>query len=483
MTKPINEIANYVSKNFGDLFKSIEQDALHSEMPFIDYLSTEGKPIELMRSLIMTQSDRDNLKQDFTPQSLAYFLAGISVTGKERKILDVCAGSGALTYQASLLNPSAEYTCIEYDEKMIYALIIMFKLLKLTGYVIHYDVLKRELKQAYSIKNGILQQPLLIYNLPNDFDLVISNPPFNIDNSAFLKFSLDHSEKASFIFCNSVLDDKKFDLKQFVNKLIKCPEKMFDKTGIPTIVFTISRKPNENIAFFDLNNDYCTKTIIELNRGGTDEKDASHYNRLYQKEKKILKPESVDFVKNANTNLNNFCSFVRRSEVKELRFSNYIKHNEDPLNSFTDVKQSISELKNIIELQESIQMYINTTFANNVIPGGIDLSLFVKQKKQSEEINKNFQMLNDCNPGLDLPKLGEHQTIVETKLNEITFKFKRFPNNNLLAFAPLLIQILPLFVNYIYTLNSLENAALKKVRDTLLPYLMNGTLKVVKDKD
>ena len=97
---------------------------------FIDYLSTEGEPIELMRSLIMTQSDRDNLKQDFTPRSLAYFLTGISVTGKERKILDVCAGSGALTYQASLLNPSAEYTCIEYDEKMIYALIIRIKIIK-----------------------------------------------------------------------------------------------------------------------------------------------------------------------------------------------------------------------------------------------------------------------------------------------------------------------------------------------------------------
>ncbi len=478
MTKPINEIANIVFKRFGDLFKAIERDALHSEMPFIDYLSTEGEPIELMRSLIMTTSDRDNLKQDFTSQSLAYFLAGISVTGKERKILDICAGSGALTYQASLLNPSAEYTCIEYDEKMIYALIIVFKLLKLTGFVIRFDVLKREFKQAYSIKNGILQQPLLSYDLPNDFDLAISNPPFNIDNSAFLKFSLDYSEKASFIFCNSVLDDKKFNLKQVINKLILCPDKMFDKTDIPTIIFTMSKKPDELIGFFDLNNDYSTKTVTELNRG-TDEKDASHYNRLYSKKRKVLKPEVVDFVRNANTNTTNFCSFVKRNEVESLR--NNIKYSEDPLDSFRDIKQAVEELRNVIELQESIQLILNTSFLKNVIPKGINIEDFLKQKKQSEEINKNFKELNDCNPGLNLPKLGEHQTVIETKSNEICFKFKRFSNNTLFAFPPMLIQILPLFVNYIYTLNHLENAALSKVRNTLLPYLMNGTLKVVKD--
>lgn len=481
MTKPINEIANIVFNRFGDLFKAIERDALHSEMPFIDYLSTEGDPIELMRSLIMTTSDRDNLKQDFTPQSLAYFLAGISVTDKERKILDICAGSGALTYQASLLNPSAEYTCIEYDEKMIYALIIMFKLLKLTGFVIRFDVLKREFKQAYSIKNGILQQPLLSYELPNDFDLAISNPPFNIDNSAFLKFSLDYSEKASFIFCNSVLDDTKFNLKQVINRLILCPNKMFDKTDIPTIVFTMSKKPDESIGFFDLNNDYSTKTVIELNRGGTDEKDASHYNRLYSKEKKVLKPEVVDFVRNANTDTTNFCSFIKRNEVESLKCRNNIKYSEDPLDSFGDIKQAVEELRNVIELQESIQLILNTSFLKNVIPKGINIEDFLKQKKLFEEINKKFKELNDCNPGLNLPKLGEHQTVIETKSNEICFKFKRFPNNTLFAFAPMLIQILPLFVNYIYTLNNLENAALNKVRDALLPYLMNGTLKVVKD--
>lgn len=480
MTKPINEIANIVFKKFGDLFQAIEKDALSDNTELLDFLATEGEPLELLRRLIMLQSDRDNLKQDFTPSSLAYFLAGISVTGKETKILDMCAGSGALTIQASKINPNAEYTCIEYDKKMCFVLVLMFKALKLTGYVLNYDVINRELFQTYYIKNGKVQS-LLTYILPNNFDLCISNPPFNVDNSSFLKFSLDYSKKASFIFCNSVLDDKKFDLKQFVDRLIICPDKMFEKTGIPTIVFSISKTPSETIGFYDLNNDYCTKSITELNRGGTDENDASHYNRLYQKERKILKTEAVDFVKNANSNTINFCSFVKRNKVELLRCRNYIEYSEDPLNSFTDIKQAVEELRNVIELQESIQVSLNTTFLKDVIPGGIDIGDFIKQKKQSEEINKNFKELNDCNPGLNLPKLGEHQTVVETKLNEIVFKFKRFPNNNLFAFAPMLIQILPLFINYIYSLNCMENAALKKVRDTLLPYLMNGTLKVVKE--
>jgi type I restriction enzyme M protein len=62
-------------------------------------------------------ADRKEKKQDYTPASLAYLLGALA--GDSEKIVDMCAGSGALIIQKWNQDPTAKFTAIEIDENVI----------------------------------------------------------------------------------------------------------------------------------------------------------------------------------------------------------------------------------------------------------------------------------------------------------------------------------------------------------------------------
>ena len=63
------------------------------------------------------EADRKDKKQDFTPKSLAE-LVGLLV-GDDTEILDMCAGSGAITIQKWNQNKNSNFKLFELDEKVI----------------------------------------------------------------------------------------------------------------------------------------------------------------------------------------------------------------------------------------------------------------------------------------------------------------------------------------------------------------------------
>ena len=62
-------------------------------------------------------ADRKEKKQDYTPSSVAAFMG--MLTGSSDRIVDMCAGSGALIIQKWKQNPDIRFTAIEYDENVI----------------------------------------------------------------------------------------------------------------------------------------------------------------------------------------------------------------------------------------------------------------------------------------------------------------------------------------------------------------------------
>lgn len=62
-------------------------------------------------------ADRKEKKQDYTPASVARFMGMLA--GDSDRIVDMCAGSGALIIQKWQQNPDIMFTAIELDENVI----------------------------------------------------------------------------------------------------------------------------------------------------------------------------------------------------------------------------------------------------------------------------------------------------------------------------------------------------------------------------
>lgn len=97
-------------------------------------------------------ADREEKKQDYTPKSLADFMGKLA--GDSEVIIDMCAGSGALTIQKWKKNKNIEFILYEYDENVIPILIFNMMLRNIECVIYHADVLQDEVYHVYKIKKG-----------------------------------------------------------------------------------------------------------------------------------------------------------------------------------------------------------------------------------------------------------------------------------------------------------------------------------------
>lgn len=97
-------------------------------------------------------ADRENKKQDFTPHCLAEFL-GLLV-GNEDDIVDLCAGSGALTIQKWQQNPDVQYECYEVDKQVIPYLLFNMVIRNISASVYRSDALQYEVYDQWLIRKG-----------------------------------------------------------------------------------------------------------------------------------------------------------------------------------------------------------------------------------------------------------------------------------------------------------------------------------------
>lgn len=98
-------------------------------------------------------ADRDNKKQDYTPASIAT-LMGMLIDGSE-KVVDMCAGTGALIIQHWAQNPEAEFTALEIDENVIPFLLFNMVIRNIRCTVLQADVLSGdEASKVWEVEKG-----------------------------------------------------------------------------------------------------------------------------------------------------------------------------------------------------------------------------------------------------------------------------------------------------------------------------------------
>ena len=87
-------------------------------------------------------ADRKEKKQDYTPKSLAQLMGAL--IGDTDKVVDMCAGSGALIIQKWTQNPNIEVTALEIDENVIPFLLFNMALRNINCRVMQCDALTGE---------------------------------------------------------------------------------------------------------------------------------------------------------------------------------------------------------------------------------------------------------------------------------------------------------------------------------------------------
>ena len=98
------------------------------------------------------QADRKEKMQDYTPETLADFVGRLA--GDSDEVIDMCAGSGALTIQKWRRNHELRFRLYEFDENVIPYLLYNMILRNIESTVCQMDVLQNEAFHEYRVKKG-----------------------------------------------------------------------------------------------------------------------------------------------------------------------------------------------------------------------------------------------------------------------------------------------------------------------------------------
>lgn len=97
-------------------------------------------------------ADRKDKKQDYTPKCLAVFLS--KLIGEADVVIDMCAGSGALTIQRWAQNHDQKFRLYELDENVIPFLLFNLAVRNIDSSACMADVLQDEVYKQWIVKKG-----------------------------------------------------------------------------------------------------------------------------------------------------------------------------------------------------------------------------------------------------------------------------------------------------------------------------------------
>lgn len=133
------------------LFEAVKNDDLNVYENFCELvqdLSTDW----LQMIFQYYHADRKEKMQDYTPKSLAVFIGRLA--GKADTVVDMCAGSGALTIQKWNINHDQKFELYEFDEKVFPFLLFNMAVRNIECTIHHSDVLQQEVLHTYRVSKG-----------------------------------------------------------------------------------------------------------------------------------------------------------------------------------------------------------------------------------------------------------------------------------------------------------------------------------------
>lgn len=251
----------------------------------------DDEVIDVFRDMFQEeQSNRKELKQDYTPDGLSNLLAKLS--GSTKNLADVCSGTGSLTVAFLKTHPEVEFVrCEEFSAQPIPFLLANLALMNVDGEVVHGDSLTQEVFRVYKLKRSKSFSEIQIADSPNieiRFDTVISNPPYSLkwqptNDDRFEKYGLAPASKADFAFVLHALSLLKPSGNLFeilphgilfrgakegkirerlledgvIDSVIGVPEKLFLNTSIPTVILNLKKERNaSDVLFIDASNEF-----------------------------------------------------------------------------------------------------------------------------------------------------------------------------------------------------------------------------------
>ena len=133
------------------LFEAVKNDDLNVYENFCELvqdLSTDW----LQMIFQYYHADRKEKMQDYTSKSLAVFIGRLA--GKADTVVDMCAGSGALTIQKWNMNHDQKFELYELDEKVFPFLLFNMAVRNIECTIHHSDVLQQEVLHTYRVSKG-----------------------------------------------------------------------------------------------------------------------------------------------------------------------------------------------------------------------------------------------------------------------------------------------------------------------------------------
>lgn len=260
---------------------------------FEAYLSTNP---DLSRDCFLEEfqskhADRNKLKQDFTPSSVANIVAGI--TDNVDSVLDVCAGSGALTIAKWQASPNAQFYCEEFSKEALAFLLFNLAVRGINAEVRHCDVLTGKTFGGYKLTSNGKTSDIKEFTcdwVDLKVDCVISNPPYsasweqkqhsrfdgyelapkNKADYAFVLHGLSYLKegaKACFVLPHGVLFRGQAEEKirrqllnnNLVHSVIGLPNNLFLSTSIPVCLLVLQKNKTDNDCLVIEASDLCVK--------------------------------------------------------------------------------------------------------------------------------------------------------------------------------------------------------------------------------
>lgn len=420
-------------------------------------------------------ADRKEKKQDYTSQSLAKLVGKLALMNGGNVVYDCCSGSGSLTIGAWNVKKDIYAACEELDAGVIPLLLFNLIIRNIPGHVSRMDILSGECYESWEIAKGaqfgVLQKDLFPCKYAGKIDVAVSNPPFNLSantNGLFAEKCLSVSNRAVLILPNGFLsgDMDKLGRQKLIQErniaaVVKCPDKMFESTSIPVCLIILQRNQNK-VWFVDATE--CNKEI-RLQRG---EGSKSHTERLYRKEINVFSDAQIDAICACSLTKTDKSFSVDYSEIESHDCSLIIGHYmEMPVDAeyskHRDFNDIVADINKITRLKNTIKVTINKTWAEQL---GISLE---------ESAQKDKELIDEINGYL--AELGITQKLTQPDyFSKSASRILEIKQNDKEILSPVIESFIPLWVQHIKTMNTLENQLFAEFRDALLPALMSGRL-------
>lgn len=236
-------------------------------------------------------SDRNELKQDFTPDGICRIVAEIAEGGS---VLDVCAGVGGLSIP--LLEKTECLYLEEISERAIPFLLLNLAFNNVNAFVFHKDVLTGEIFHRYRLTEAETYSKIEEIEEGGEYEsvqTVIMNPPYSLKwenqkaatDKRFSGYAVAPSSKADYAFLlhglfalkekgqliavipQGVLfrGGKEGEIRQklieenLLDSVIRLPDKMFLNTGICVCLMIFKKnREREDILIIDASKEFIS---------------------------------------------------------------------------------------------------------------------------------------------------------------------------------------------------------------------------------